>query len=130
LASAQGLAQTEPPPDLDDYVARALKGFEVPGLAVAIVKDGKIALAKGYGARRHDREQHERQGSAACARLFIHWRLRMQSHLFIGGGKDGLSFPAPDSAETVQMPVGVTDSEIYVRESLSVGDALHHDLPT
>jgi len=34
-----------------------------------------------------------------------------------------LSFPAPDGAETVQMPVGVTDSETYVRESLSVGDA-------
>jgi CubicO group peptidase (beta-lactamase class C family) len=52
LASAQGLAQTEPPPDLDDYVARALKEFEVPGLAVAVVKDGKVALAKGYGVRK------------------------------------------------------------------------------
>jgi hypothetical protein len=49
--------------------------------------------------------------------------LTMQRYLFIGGGKDGLSFPAPDGAETVQMPVGVTDSETYVRESLSVGDA-------
>ena len=47
----------------------------------------------------------------------------MQRYLFIGGGKGGLSFTAPDGAETVQMPVGVTDSETYVRESLSVGDA-------
>src|SRR5262245_21797317 len=52
LASAQGLAQTEPPPDLDAYVARALNEFEVPGLAVAVVKDGKVALAKGYGVRK------------------------------------------------------------------------------
>jgi CubicO group peptidase (beta-lactamase class C family) len=52
LASAQGLAQTGPPPDLDAYVARALKEFEVPGLAVAVVKDGKVAVVKGYGARR------------------------------------------------------------------------------
>jgi CubicO group peptidase (beta-lactamase class C family) len=52
LASAQGLAQTEPPPDLDDYVARALKEFEVPGLAVAIVKDGKVEFVKGYGVRK------------------------------------------------------------------------------
>jgi len=52
LASAQGLAQTEPPPDLDDYVARVLKEFEVPGLAVAVVKEGKVALAKGYGVRK------------------------------------------------------------------------------
>jgi CubicO group peptidase (beta-lactamase class C family) len=51
-AAAQALAQTGPPPDLDDYVARALKEFEVPGLAIAVVKDGKVALAKGYGVRK------------------------------------------------------------------------------
>src|SRR5215813_3918941 len=43
-ASAQVLAQTEPPPDLDAYVARALKEFEVPGIAIAVVKDGEVAL--------------------------------------------------------------------------------------
>ena len=52
LASAQALAQTGAPPDLDAYVARALKEFEVPGLAVAIVKDGKVELVKGYGVRK------------------------------------------------------------------------------
>ncbi len=51
-AGAPGLAQSEAPPDLDSYVARALKEFEVPGLAVAIVKDGKVALVKGYGVRK------------------------------------------------------------------------------
>jgi CubicO group peptidase (beta-lactamase class C family) len=50
FASAQ--AQTTPPADLDSYVARALKTFEVPGLSVAIVKDGKTVLAKGYGVRK------------------------------------------------------------------------------
>src|SRR5262249_8750419 len=49
--SAQVLAQTEPPLDLDAYVARNLKEFEVPGLAVAVVKDSKVAPAKSYGAR-------------------------------------------------------------------------------
>ncbi|HEU0175541.1 MAG TPA: serine hydrolase [Blastocatellia bacterium] len=52
LAGAQVLAQTEPPPDLDAYVARALKEFEVPGIAIAIVKDSKVALVKGYGVRK------------------------------------------------------------------------------
>jgi CubicO group peptidase (beta-lactamase class C family) len=52
LATAPGLAQTSAPPDLDAYVARALKEFEVPGLAIAIVKDGKVVLTKGYGVRR------------------------------------------------------------------------------
>lgn len=43
---------TAPPADLDAYVASAMKAFEVPGIAVAIVKDGKIVLAKGYGVRK------------------------------------------------------------------------------
>ena len=41
-----------PPPDFDAYVARVMKSFTVPGVAVAIVKDGKVVLAKGYGVRR------------------------------------------------------------------------------
>lgn len=45
-------AQTASPSDLDTYVARVLKAFEVPGLSVAIVKDGKTVLAKGYGVRK------------------------------------------------------------------------------
>jgi len=40
-----------PPADLDAYVANSMKTFDVPGMAVAIVKDGKIAVAKGYGVR-------------------------------------------------------------------------------
>src|SRR5437667_4062728 len=40
------------PADLDAYVARAMKTFDVPGIAVAIVKDGKVVLTKGYGVRR------------------------------------------------------------------------------
>jgi CubicO group peptidase (beta-lactamase class C family) len=41
-----------PPPDLDAYVASSMKTFDVPGMAVAIVKDGKIVIAKGYGIRK------------------------------------------------------------------------------
>jgi CubicO group peptidase (beta-lactamase class C family) len=39
------------PSDLDRYVARVLETFEVPGIALAVVKDGKVLAAKGYGVR-------------------------------------------------------------------------------
>lgn len=39
-------------PDLDAVVERARQRFEAPGIAVAIVKDGKVVLAKGYGVRK------------------------------------------------------------------------------
>jgi len=35
----------------DGFVDAALKTWKVPGIAVAIVKDGRIVLAKGYGLR-------------------------------------------------------------------------------
>ncbi len=38
--------------DLDAQVARVLKEFDVPGLAIAIVKDGEVVFERGYGVRR------------------------------------------------------------------------------
>ena len=35
----------------DEFVQSAMKSWGVPGLAIAIVKDGKVVLAKGYGLR-------------------------------------------------------------------------------
>jgi CubicO group peptidase (beta-lactamase class C family) len=52
LLGRASLAQSAAPPDLDDYVARVLKEFDVPGLSIAIVKDGKVVLTKGYGIRK------------------------------------------------------------------------------
>ncbi len=37
---------------LDDYVNKAMKEWEVPGVAIAIVKNDRIVLAKGYGVRK------------------------------------------------------------------------------
>src|ERR1700716_2574024 len=45
-------APTNPPADIDAYIARSMKAFEVPGIAVAIVKNGKAVLARGYGLRK------------------------------------------------------------------------------
>ncbi len=43
--------QVPPPPNFDSYVRRIMDRFEVPGLSVAIVKDGQVVLARGYGVR-------------------------------------------------------------------------------
>ncbi|HET7268726.1 MAG TPA: serine hydrolase [Oleiagrimonas sp.] len=45
------LVQSDRLEHLDAYVNRVLKTFDVPGIAVAIVKDGKVVLEKGYGVR-------------------------------------------------------------------------------
>lgn len=47
--------QTTLPPfikdSLDQHIAQALKEWQIPGLAVAIVKDGQLVFSKGYGVR-------------------------------------------------------------------------------
>jgi CubicO group peptidase (beta-lactamase class C family) len=36
---------------IDNLVAKSMKAFDVPGVAVALVKDGKVIHSKGYGVR-------------------------------------------------------------------------------
>jgi CubicO group peptidase (beta-lactamase class C family) len=53
LALATAAAAPAPaPPDIDQWVARAMRTFEVPGLALAIVKDDGVVVARGYGVRK------------------------------------------------------------------------------
>ena len=46
LASAQSDTRVR---DLDTYTAQAVKDWGAPGLAIAVVKDGRLVFAKGYG---------------------------------------------------------------------------------
>jgi CubicO group peptidase (beta-lactamase class C family) len=50
LVSANSFAQISEQ-KLDELVEKTLKTFNVPGIAVAIVKDGKVVQAKGYGIK-------------------------------------------------------------------------------
>jgi CubicO group peptidase (beta-lactamase class C family) len=47
------LAAAQPAPlrPLDGYVTRALPAWEAPGLAIAVVKDGALVYARGWGVR-------------------------------------------------------------------------------
>ncbi|HET9431529.1 MAG TPA: serine hydrolase, partial [Chitinophagaceae bacterium] len=36
---------------LDSYIQRGMKQWQIPGLAITIVKDGQVILSKGYGVR-------------------------------------------------------------------------------
>ncbi|MBA3633176.1 MAG: serine hydrolase [Acidobacteria bacterium] len=51
IGSLSAAAQNAPLQGFDDYVNKAIKDWEVPGIAIAIVKDDKIVFAKGYGVR-------------------------------------------------------------------------------
>jgi CubicO group peptidase (beta-lactamase class C family) len=41
---------------LDDFIAETMKEWRVPGLALAVVKDGEVFLVRGYGHRDRERQ--------------------------------------------------------------------------
>ena len=56
MAQSPAAAQSAPAAvgsyDLDADVKRILKTFDVPGMAIAIVKDGQVVTARGFGVRK------------------------------------------------------------------------------
>jgi CubicO group peptidase (beta-lactamase class C family) len=48
VLAAAGFAQSS----LDEVVQRAMKEFNVPGIAVGVIQEGKIVVSKGYGLRK------------------------------------------------------------------------------
>ena len=51
LPGAAWCATAQALDDLDAFVAAQLKRFHTPGVAIAVVKDSELLLAKGYGLR-------------------------------------------------------------------------------
>lgn len=52
LTAADARGQAEPLRGFDAYVRQAVAEWDATGLAVAVVKDGEILFARGYGVRR------------------------------------------------------------------------------
>ncbi|HEY8387894.1 MAG TPA: serine hydrolase, partial [Parasegetibacter sp.] len=48
----KNIRNTELPPDIDQYIENVLSTFKIPGIGIAVVKDGKVLMAKGYGVRK------------------------------------------------------------------------------
>ena len=63
IASTQRLfSQTDSLPafvrdSLDTYVTRALTDWEIPGIGVCIIKNGKVIVMKGYGVKDYDSKE-------------------------------------------------------------------------
>lgn len=67
-------AQPITSPQIDALVEKTMKTFDVPGIAVAIVKDGKIIHEKGYGVSSlntmQKMDEHTRFGIASNSKAF------------------------------------------------------------
>ena len=121
LASIQLQATAQqPPPGFDAYVKRVMQTFTVPGLSVAIVKDGKVILAKGYGVRRMGEpalvDAHTRFGIASNTKLFTATALA----ILVEEGKVEWDKPVINYLPAFAM------SDPYVTHELTIRDLLVH----
>lgn len=114
------LAAQQPPPKFDAYVQRVMETFSVPGMSVAIVKDGKVLLAKGYGVRRMGDpapvDAKTRFGIASNTKLFTATALG----LLVEEGKIDWDKPVVNYLPAFAM------SDPYVTHELTVRDLLVH----
>jgi CubicO group peptidase (beta-lactamase class C family) len=113
-------AAQQPPPGFDGYVRRVMQTFTVPGMAVAIVKDEKVVLARGYGVRSLGQpapvDARTRFGIASNTKLFTATALA----LLVEEGK--LEWDAP---VTRYLPWFALHDP-YVTHELTVRDLLVH----
>jgi CubicO group peptidase (beta-lactamase class C family) len=113
-------AQEGPLQEFDYYVQVALSDWRVPGLAIAIVKNDAVVLAKGYGVRRVDDTAPVTArtlfGIGSATKAFTAASLAM----LVDEGK--ITW---DDAATKHLP-GFQLYDAYVTRELTVRDLLSH----
>lgn len=118
IASAQKVSA--PPPNLDAYVQEVLRAFEVPGIALTIVKDGQAVVAKGYGLKQLGKsgavDPNTLFGIASNTKAFTGTALGM----LVEEGKIGWDKPVVDYLPWFRL------SDPFVTSQLTVRDLLVH----
>jgi len=106
--------------DIDAVVARVLKTFDVPGVGLAIVKDGRVVLAKGFGVRKLGEptpvDDHTLFGIASNTKVFTATALG----LLVEEGKIEWDAPVIKYLPWFQM------YDPYVTRELTIRDLLVH----
>src|SRR5262249_242246 len=102
------------------YVEKALKEWEVPGLALAVVKDDKVVVAKGYGVRKLGDpmpvDPHTIFAIGSISKSFTATPLGLPVHAAKTQWDDPIAKPFP----AFQM------SDAYVNKEMTIRDLLSH----
>ena len=115
-------AQATPPglADIDAWVQRTMKTFEVPGVSLTIVKDGNVVVARGYGVKKLGEaapvDARTLFGIASNTKAFTATALG----ILVDEGKIRWDAPVIDYVPSFQL------SDPYVTREMTVRDLLVH----
>src|SRR4051812_4144530 len=111
---------TTAPPDIDRFVADVMKTFEVPGISLAIVKDGHVLVAKGYGVKEMGKpalvDSDTKFGIASNTKLFTATALG----ILVEEGKIAWDRPVIDYLPAFRL------SDPFVTSNMTIRDLLVH----
>jgi CubicO group peptidase (beta-lactamase class C family) len=103
---------------IEPYIDSVLTKFEVPGAGVAVVKDGKVLLTKGFGVKNMNEkarvDEHTLFGIASNSKAFTATALA----LLVEEGKIKWDSPVREYLPWFQMPDHFITGEITVRDLL------------
>jgi CubicO group peptidase (beta-lactamase class C family) len=103
---------------LDEYVKQSLRDWEVPGLAIAIVKDDAVVLARGYGVRKLGESTPVNDRTlfaiASCSKAFTAAALAM----LVDEGKIAWDDPVRKHLRNFQLRDGYASGALTVRDLL------------
>jgi len=133
LAAVQAQALPAQLQDFDARVERVREQFDIPGIAVAIVKDGEVVLARGYGVREQGKpgavDAHTQFAIASNTKAFTAAALSMLAD----EGKLKLDDRVVDHLPSFRMSDPYVTGEMRIRDllahrsglSLGAGDLLY-----
>ncbi len=104
----------------DEYVARTMRDWQIPGLAVAVVHDDSIVFMKGYGVREAGKPEpvtvHTRFGVMSTTKAFTALLVAM----LVDSGKVSLDAPVTRYLPELEL------RDPWVTRELTVRDLLTH----
>lgn len=113
-------AQELSPKQIDDLVERSMKAFDVPGISVGVIKDGKVVYAAGHGVRSLNTKQPMNEntlvGIASNSKAFTALSLGM----LVEEGKIKWDDPVRDYIPEFKL------YNAYVSEDFTIRDLLTH----
>ena len=118
--TTRGVGPAADPLDgLDAYVARAVRDWEVPGFAIAVVRNGRMVFAKGYGVREMGRhapvDEHTLFAIASTTKAFTAASIGM----LVDDGKLRWDDPVVRHLPWFQLGDPFTTSQVTVRDLLT-----------
>jgi CubicO group peptidase (beta-lactamase class C family) len=122
VCASAGIVRSQPmtPEAIDKLVLTTMKTFDVPGIAVGIVKDGQLIFAKGYGVRSlatgKPMDEHTLFGIASNSKAFTTTALGM----LVDEGKIGWDDKVVDYLPEFRL------YDPYVTQDFTIRDLLCH----